>query len=225
MGAANAIFIKQLNDLPKNISVSLLYVLFPVLAFVMGSVMGDMEIQAAMFAASFVGITPMIAICMTVAEDREYKGLRFLVMAGVKPYQYLLGLGSFVLLMSLLPLAVFVWLGGFTGLHLAYFAGASLLALVASCIFGAAIGIFAKNVQQATAIYTPIMMILMFMPMFATVNETLEMIAGYVFSFQILLVAANPEADMARAFIIIAANAVVLLGFFIFAYKKKGLRG
>ena len=69
------------------------------------------------------------------------------------------------------------------------------------------------------------MMALVLMPMFASVNEVLEWIAGFVFSYQILLVALNPEHDMVNAFIVIAINIVFLLGLFIFAYKKKGLRG
>ena len=225
MNAIGAIYKKQWNDFPKNLSVSLLFVMFPVLAFIMGSIQGYLEMQAAVFAASFVGTTPMVAICMTVAEDREYKGLRFLVMAGVKPTQYLIGLTGFVLMMSLLPLSAFIFMGGFTGTHLVFFVALSVLALIASCLLGAGIGIFAKHVQQATAIYTPIMMALMLAPMFASANETLERVAEYLFSFQILIVALYPGYDMVRALVIISANIVVLLGFFIFAYKRKGLRG
>ena len=226
MNAIKAIFIKQLHDLPRNISVSLIYIMFPVMAFLFGQLMGDMDLHAAMFASIFAGTTPLIAICMTVAEDREYKSLRFLVMAGVKPSQYLIGLSSFVLLMSSLPMVVFIWMGGFTDIYLAYFIGAAFLALVASCILGAAIGIFAKNIQQATAIYTPIMMLLMMLPMIAGANETLARIAELTFSFQVLIVSVSPEyADIPRAFMIIGINIVVLLAFFIFAYRKKGLRG
>ena len=225
MKTISAIFSKQLSDLPRNISVSLLYILFPVMAFVMGSMMGDMNIYAGMFAAMFVGSTPMIAICNTVAEDSEYKSLRFLVMAGVKPSQYLLGLAGFVLLMSLLPLAFFAFIGGFSGALLIGFAIVSVLGLIASSILGAAIGIFSKNVQQATAIYTPIMMVLAILPLFASVNETLERIAEFLFSYQVFLIALHPEPDLVRALIVIAANIVALLAFFIFAYRKKGLRG
>ena len=225
MNAIRAIFSKQLSDLPKNVAVSLLYVLFPAMAFVMGSMMGYMDVYAGTFAAMFVGATPMIAICNTVAEDREYKSLRFLVMAGVKPSQYLFGLAAFVLLMSLLPLAFFVWIGEFRGELLVNLAIVSVLGLIASSILGAGIGIFSKNVQQATAIYTPFMMIMALLPMFASASETLERIAEFLFSYQVFLIALHPEPDLIRALVVIAANIVVLLAFFIFAYKKKGLRG
>jgi ABC-2 type transport system permease protein len=225
MNTISAIFTKQLNDLPRNITVSLLYILFPAMAFVMGNMIGDMDIYAGMFAAMFVGTTPMIAISNTVAEDSEYKSLRFLVMAGVRPSQYLFGLAGFVILMSLIPVAFFAFIGGYVGKQLISFAVVAILGLLASSILGAVIGIFSKNVQQATAIYTPFMIIVAFMPIFATVNETLELIAGFVFSYHVFLIALLPEPDFLRALVVITVNIAALLIFFILAYKNKGLRG
>lgn len=220
-----AIFTKQLSDLPRNAGVSLLYVMFPLFALVMGSLLGDMDVYAGTMAAMYVASTPMVAIAMTVAEDVEFKSLRFLVMAGVKPSQYLAGLTGFVLLMSLLPLACLAIIGGYTGPLLINYFLVSILGLFASAILGAAIGIFSRNVQQSTAIYTPFMMVLMLMPMFAMANETLEKISELTFSYQVGYIVFNPEPDLLRSLIVIAGNIAVLLTFFIFAYKKKGLRG
>jgi ABC-2 type transport system permease protein len=225
MNTIIAIFTKQLNDFPRNISVSLLFILFPVMAFLMGSVMGVMEEFAGVFASMFVGTTPMIVICMNVAEDREYKSLRFLVMAGVKPSQYLFGLIGFVLLISLIPMAFFAYLGGYSGAQLVYYIIVFVLGLIASSILGASIGIFSKNVQQATAVYTPVMMLMIMGPLFVSVNETLRLIVESLFSYQIQMVVLNPDYDLKRALIVIAINIAVLLTFFVLAYKKKGLRG
>jgi len=225
MNTLIAIFSKQLSDLPKNITVSLLYILFPAMAFVMGAMMGDSNIFAGTFAAMFVGTTPMIVICHTVAEDREYKSLRFLVMAGVKPSQYLFGLTGFVLMMSLIPIAAFAAIGNFRGQLLLNFIIMSILGLIASSILGAAIGIFSKNVQQATAIYTPFMMLMALLPLFVAANETLAYIANLLFSHQVYISVMQPGFDLARALAVIAGNIALLLFFFIFAYKKKGLKG
>ena len=225
MNAVKAIFIKQLNDLPKNFSVLSIFLLFPAMAFIMGTLMGEAEVQAGMFAAMLVGSGPMIAIANNVAEDSEYKGLRFLVMAGVRPWQYLLGLAGSVFLMSAVSLAALVLIGGLGGDLLLRFIIVSALGLVASAILGGAIGIFAKNVQQASAIYTPAMMLLAFTPLLAGFNETVARIAEFLFPYQILMVIFNPYADFVRALIVIAGNAVLLLIFFAVAYQKKGLRG
>jgi len=226
MSAVTAIFIKQLNDFPKNMSVSIMYLLWPAIAFLMGHFMGEYgETQVAMFAGMFVGSTPMIAIANTVAEDNEYKGLRFLVMAGVKPWQYLLGLSGSVLLLSAVSVTAFVFIGNFAGELLIRFLIVAALSCFASAILGGAIGIFAKNVQQASALYTPAMMLLMFAPMLSMFNESIQRVAQFVFSYQVLRIVLDPYADFERALLIIGANIVALLVFFIVAYQKKGLKG
>ena len=226
MNAAKAIFVRQLNDFPKNMSVSMMYIIWPGLAFLMAQLMGEYgAAQVAMFAGMFVGSTPMIAIANTVAEDNEYKSLRFLVMAGVKPWQYLFGLTISVLLMSAVSVAAFVFIGDFTGAHLTQFLIIAALSCLASAILGGAIGIFAKNVQQASVIYTPAMMLLMLAPMLSMFNESIQRIAQFTFSYQVLQIVLTPDGDFTRAIIIITGNIVALLAFFIVAYQKKGLKG
>jgi len=227
VNTVTAIFTKQMDDLTKNVSVTVMFVLFPVMAWLLSSFIGGEEgaAQIGMFAAMFVGSTPMIIIANNVAEDIEYKSLRFLVMAGVRPWQYLLGLIGFVLVMSVLSVAAFIFIGGFSGDLLIRFIIVAVLGLIASSILGGAIGIFAKNVQQASVIYTPFMMALAFMPMLSMFNELIARIAPYLFSYQVLRVIMDPYADFTHALIVIGVNIVALLAFFVVAYRKKGLKG
>ncbi|MCL2367598.1 MAG: hypothetical protein FWC72_01235 [Oscillospiraceae bacterium] len=227
MSAIKAIFFKQAADFPKNMGVTMMYIIWPVMAFMMAHFMGGEEgmAQVAMFAGMFVGSAPMIAIANTIAEDNEYKGLRFLVMAGVKPWQYLIGLSVFVLIMSALSVAAFVFIGDFAGAQLTRFLIVAALGVLASVVLGGAFGIFARDVQQATTMYTPAMMVLMMLPMLSMFNENIQRVAQFVFSYQVLQAVLNPYVDFSRAIIIIAINIVVLLTFFVVAYKKKGLKG
>lgn len=227
MNAVKSIFLKQVADFNKNYSVSLMFILFPALAFIMSRFMGGEEgaVQIIMFAAMFVAGTPMTAISTTVAEDVEHKSLRFLVMAGVKPAQYLLGITLFVLALSALGLSFFAFMADLSGEMMLHFFALAMMGCFSSAFLGAGIGLFANNVQQASLIQTPVMMVLAFTPMLSMFNETLARIAEYIFVYQIFQAFLNPDADMTRAYIIVAANALALLGFFAAAYKKKGLRG
>jgi len=225
MNAIKAVFTKQMNDLPKNFAGMGLFIIWPIMAFAMGSVMGEAEANAAMFAAMLIGSGPMVSIANNVAEDNEYKSLRFLVMAGVKPWQYLVGLAGSVLLASAVSLAALIWIGGFTGDVLIRLLIIAALGLVASSILGGAVGIFAKNVQSASALSTPLMMIFAFTPLFAGFNETVAHVAEFMFPYQVLMVVLNPYADFVRALIVTGGSIVVLLAIFAVAYKKKGLRG
>jgi len=225
MNAVKAIFMKQMNDLPKNFAGMGIFIIWPVMAFLMGSIMGEAEANAGMFAAMLIGSGPMVTIANNVAEDNEYKGLRFLVMAGVKPWQYLIGLAGSVLLASAVSLAALILIGGFTGDVLIRLIIIAAIGLLASSIMGGAVGIFAKNVQSASAISTPLMMVFAFTPMFAGFNETVARVAEFMFPYQVLMVVLNPYADFVRALIVTGGSVVVLLVVFAVAYKKKGLRG
>jgi len=236
MRAVNAIFTKQLHDFPKNISVAFLYVMYPVLAAVMSFFIpveeGGGDFFTMVFAMMFVGSTPMITIANTIAEDNEYKSLRFLVMAGVRPHQYVLGLGAFAMIMALLPLAAFALVGGFGPDMLVVFVPVALMGCVASVVLGGVVGLFSKNVQQCAAIYTPLMLVISFLPFLATFNESLSNIAQILFTHQIFLIFADvsgvslPDSySLPTALGIIGANVMVFGVLFAVAYRKKGLRG
>jgi ABC-2 type transport system permease protein len=237
MRAVSAIFTKQLNDFPKNISVAFLYVMYPVLAAVMSFFIpvedGGGAFFTMVFAMMFVGSTPMITIANTIAEDNEYKSLRFLVMAGVKPHQYMLGLGSFVMIMSLLPLAAFAFIGGYNLETLMVFVPVALLGCVASVILGGVVGLLSKNVQQCAAIYTPLMLVISFLPFLASFDPGggIGTVSQVLFTHQIFLIfadaagAAPPNYSLPAALGIIGANVVVFAVLFAVAYRKKGLKG
>ena len=237
MRAISAIFTKQLNDFPKNISVAFLYVMYPILAAVMTFFIPVEEgMQAGFFtitfAMMFVGSTPMISVANTIAEDNEYKSLRFLVMAGVKPQQYMMGLGAFVMIASLLPIAAFALIGSMTMEVLVVFIPVALLGCVASLILGGVVGIFSKNVQQCAALYTPLMLVISFIPFLATFNEAIETIAQVLFTHHILLIFADAAGaampgnySLTMSMGIIGANVAVFAILFVVAYRKKGLKG
>jgi len=225
MAAVRAIFNKQMNDLPKNYTGMGLFILWPVMAFVMGLSMDEVEASSAMFIGMIVGRGTLMSIANNIAEDNEYKGLRFLVMAGVKPWQYLLGLASTVMVASAASIAVLVFMGGFSGDVLIRLIIVSTLGIIASSILGGTVGIFAKNVQQSTAISAPLMLIFGLSPMFAGANETLGRIVEFLFPYQVLMVVLNSYTDFVRALIVLAVSIVVLLALFAVAYKTKGLRG
>lgn len=231
MRSANTIFIKQANDMFKNIGTLIQFIIFPAVALLMTRLiaMPDDYIPNNMFvtmkAAMFAGMALIPVVTGIIAEDMERKSLRLLVMAGVKPHQYLMGIGGFILLAGTVASAAFGLIGDFAATELVKFMAIMISGAAASIILGATIGIVAKNRQSATSISMPIAMVLGFTPMLSNFNETVERFSGILYTQQINVIVNDFDANFARAMLIAGINIAVLTVLFAIAYKKKGLRG
>jgi len=230
MGVIRAIFFKQLKDIIKNRMVLIQFVIFPLVAFVFTELVAlpSPDIPDSMFVTTFAGIFAGMTVLTTtagiIAEDRERKSLRFLVMAGVKPYQYILGIGGVLLVCSLVVSIVFGLMGGFGGLDFLKFVVALMLGSVASMLLGGAIGMVSKNQQAATALAMPLGMVLGFTPMLALFNAGVQKVFGIFYTMQVNTLVSDFAAGFMKPALIILANVAVLAVLFVLAYNKKGLR-
>ena len=231
MRSVKAIFIKQAKDMTKNFSVLAMFVIFPLVAFGMTHFVarGNDDISDTMFttmmASIFVGMALIQSACTIIAEDREKKSLRFLVIAGVKPLAYLLGIGGVIFIASLFSSLAFGYIGGFARDEFIAFMAVMMSGAVASIILGATIGIYAKNQQAATGLSMPIAVVLGFSPMVAQFNERVEDVVGVLYTQQINVVVNDFSAGLAAPLAVIWANIAVLAVLFVLAYARKGLRG
>ena len=245
MNTVKAIFTKQLNDVFKNPTVTMMFIMFPLMAFAFVNFM-DVEDPFTIvsgLAISSMMIMPIMGIATYIAEDVEYRSLRFLIMAGVKPVQYLAGLASFVLVLSFFAMVLFGFIGELSGSDLGMFLLVSFLGCFVALLIGAVVGLFSKNIQQANLIGTTVGMVLGFMPMFSIFNPDMIQATYYFFPQQISIILNYMalgggaqameffndlgiyEVDLMYSGLIILGNAAVFVGLFIFIYKKKGLSG
>jgi ABC-2 type transport system permease protein len=229
MRSAKAIFVKQTKDVLKNPMILVEFIIFPAVAFIMTEmvVKSNPDIPNNMFvmmmAPIFAGMALITAMAGAIAEDVERKSLRFLMMAGVKPHEYLLGTGGFNLLAGAVVSVVFALIGDFTALEFVKFLGIMILSVIASILLGASIGMLSKNQQAATALGVPVSMILGFTPMIAQFNETVEKVANILYTQQLNVIVNDFSANFTKAMLVIGGNMAVLLILFVLAYRKKGL--
>jgi len=230
MRSIKAIFIKQAKDMFKNPAVLVQFIIFPAVALVMTELVSKSNeyiptnMFVTMMAAIFAGMALITSTASIIAEDMERKSLRFLVMAGVKPQEYLLGVGGFILLAGSVVSVIFGLIGYFTWVELAMFLLVMITGVAASVILGAIIGILSKNQQAATAISMPVAIVLGFSPMIANYNKTVEKIAGVFYTQQLNVIVNDFSANFPKAMLVIVLNMTVLLFFFVIAYKKRGLK-
>jgi len=231
MRSAKAVFVKQMRDILKNREILIQYILFPIMALIMTEMVAKRNedipnnMFVIMFTAMFVGMTPLMTISSAIAEDRERKSLRFLVMAGVKPHEYVMGVGGFILIVSTIILVFFGLIGGFVGMALIKLVLIGMLGAIAAILLGAAIGISSQNQQKATSLATPASLIFAFVPMLAQFDDTIARVAHYLFTWQIGEIINDVSLSIVQPLLIIVANAVVFAALFVFAYRKTGLKG
>lgn len=228
-----AVFIKQCKDTLKNKGTLIQFVMFPLLAVVFTEAIAKGQPDLAdnyfviMFSTVYAGFVPMVTLASIISEEKEMHTLRVLMMANVKPWQYLIGTGGYVFLLSAAGSCLFGLIGGYAGWDFVRFLVVMLCGVLASLLVGAAVGICSKNQMTAIALVMPVAMVAAFLPMIAMFNEKFETIAQVLYTQQInYMVADISPANMTPArFLIIGANMLVFLTVFTVAYKKGNLSG
>ena len=231
MRSARAVFVKQAKDMIKNPVALIPFLLFPAVALIMTLFVakGNDDIPdnlfVTMMSAIFAGFALLQSSAAAISEDIEKKSLRFLVMAGVKPHQYLLGVGGFILTAGTVASVIFGIIGGFSGMDFVKFIAAMITSAVASVTLGASIGMVSKNQQAAAAMAMPAAVIFGFTPMIASFNKTVEKVAGVLYTQQLNVIVNDFSGNFVKAMTVIGVNIAVLLLLITLAYRKKGLKG
>ena len=231
MKSIKSVFIKQAKDMLKNPIALLPFLVFPVVAFFMTEFVakGNDDIDSNMFvtmmAGIFAGFGLLQSASAAISEDIEKKSLRFLVLAGVKPHEYLLGVGGFLFIAASVVSAAFGFIGGYSGADFLKFFAVMESGALASISLGIAIGMLSKNQQAAAGLTMPVALIFGFTPMIAQFNEKISSFTWIFYTRQINEVVNNFSAGIIKPLLVIVANIAVFTVLFIVAYRKKGLKG
>ena len=223
---------KQLQDTFKNKTILIQFLMFPILTIVMENAINIEGMEplffTKLFSTMFIGMAPLTATAGIIAEEKERDTLRVLMMANVKPWQYLIGIGTYVWIICMMGACVMsTTIPGQvegTGAVVTYLI-IMAVGFVISILAGAAVGVFAKNQMSATSITVSVMLVLAFSPMLAMFNDKIEKVARVFFTQQLKITLDElslASVNAANA-VIIAANAAVFTALFVYAYQRKGL--
>lgn len=224
-----AVFIKQVIDTMKNKTVFIQFLMFPIMTIIMENAVKLENMPehffVKLFSVMFIGMAPLTCMSAIISEEKEKNTLRVLMMSNVKPWQYLVSVGTYIFIMCMIGAIVFAVLGEYKNAELITFIFSMLSGILLSELIGAVIGIFSRNQMTATSLTIPIMMIFSFVPMLSMFNQSIKKIAGIIYSQQIseLINSINTSEISAKSIIVISANFVLGLVLFVVAYKKKGL--
>ena len=218
---------KQLKDTLKNKTILIQFILFPMMTLIMENAI-HMEgmpehFFTKLFSIMYIGMAPLTSVASIISEEKEKNTLRVLLMANMKPLQYLMGIGVYV--WSICMMGAVVMATGLPKQDILMYLFIMAIGFMISILFGACIGIFATNQMSATSLVMPVMMILSFFPMLAMFNEKIEKMARFFFTQQLKL-CLNDMSIMGHSnetYIVLLVNVIIALLVFGLAFKKKGL--
>ena len=218
---------KQIKDTIKNNTVLIQFVMFPVLTLIMENAVNIKGMPdhffVKLFSIMYMGMAPLTSVAAIISEEKEKNTLRVLLMANVKPWEYLTGVGLYV--WSVCMLGSGVMAAGLPLSEIPFYLAVMAAGFVISIAIGACIGVFAKDQMMATSIVMPVMMVFSFAPMLAMFNDTIKEIARifYTQQMRILMNTMTIEGISREAVLTIGINAVLAVVLFFVAIKRKGL--
>ena len=218
---------KQLKDTLKNKTVLIQFILFPILTLIMENAIkmdGMPELFfTKLFSIMYIGMAPLTSTASIISEEKEKNTLKVLTMADVKPWQYLLGVGSYVWIICMAGAGIMAT--GFSGDEITFYMVIMAAGFIISIVAGACVGIYSKNQMTATSVVMPVMMIFAFAPMLAMFNDKIERVARFVFTQQLRSILEEMTFDAVKsdALVILAVNALIMIVLFFISFKRKGL--
>lgn len=222
-----AILIKQVKDVRKDAQVLTLFFVYPLIAFIMsGSIFtegGESSFFITIFSTMHSVFTPIVVTAAIIAEEKEKNTLRVLMLSGVKPVEYLLSIGSFVLVGTLITSGLFIGIGRYSLSEAGSFLGAMLTGSSISIVLGMTIGAYAPNMMAANGLAVPIAMCFAFLPMLASFNEKVEEVARFTYSQQISQIIEHNSIRSLTSVGVILVNSILLLAAFIAIFKRNRL--
>ena len=224
-----AIFKKTLRDMIRNKRQLLFFLMFPAMTYLFYATMKDgREMFLIVFLPINVLFCSMSIMASIIAEEKEKGTLKSLIFANIKPLEYFIGNGLFVLLASLISCSLFIPLINISGINYLYFYVSIILSSLCSMVLGATIGISAKNQMAANGMCAPITIVIGMLPTFGAMNESMQNITKLLYSTRfadtiaeiINQTAVTIDYKIILTYII---NFIICITVFSIVYRKKKL--
>ncbi|WP_155592575.1 ABC transporter permease [Lysinibacillus cavernae] len=228
MTRIQAILVKDYKEFSRNYAVSIMVLMPLILAFLYNQ-SGTSSINAYFLPINitFSMVTTYIQCCL-IAEEKEKNTLRSLMLSPASLGDILIGKSLFVLIVTIVVLAMSIFLVGYTPANLFVLSIALILSAVFYIALGTLCGLFAKSIMEGSIIVLPVVFIFSFGPLALTLATAYPIlkIAEWLPSTQLLLLADALEGKYSITDVIIPLITIIiwsLLSWFFTAiiYKKR----
>ncbi|AKN32060.1 ABC transporter [Clostridium carboxidivorans P7] len=227
----NALFIKELKDFFQNPNILVMFMMPIMFAILYGKMMGtripkvsSLEI-CLLLSLTMVGCSS--AACL-IAEEKEKNTLRTLMLSPLSPIEFLTGKSLISLLSCMVSSLIVFFIVSAPNVNLFLYIIISLISSITIIILGLLIGLLCKSQLETGIASTPIIMILMLVPMFSGISSALKNIANFCFTYHALV--AIYKISEGKSLLDLKLNLLNIFVWFIvssfllvFVYKKVSL--
>ncbi|MFA1740061.1 ABC transporter permease [Lysinibacillus fusiformis] len=228
MTRIQAILMKDYKEFSRNYAVSSMVLLPIILAFLYNQ-SGASSINAYLLPINmtFSMVTAYIQCCL-IAEEKEKNTLRSLMLSPASLGDILIGKSLFVLIVTMIVVAMSIFIVGYKPSNLLILAISLILSTVFYIALGTICGLFSKSIMEGSIIVLPVIIIFSFGSIalnFASTYPILK-ITEWLPSSQLLLLAEALEGKYSMIDVFIPMITIVvwsLLSWFLaaFIYKKR----
>lgn len=204
----------------------LLYANLDIDSLHMGSIYAYVLKLGVLYSITMIG---MLMPATFLAKDKENNTLRTLMTSSVQVLEYFIGGVLPSLVVSVLVNVGVLLISGLSiaGANLALYFVISTLAGFSSCVLGMIVGIFSKNQMSSSNIATPLMLVLLMLPLFSTMVPALETISGFLYTGVVSnVISAFAESTAYQLSLqnwcVLIITPLVFIAVFIASYRKNG---
>lgn len=228
MTRIQAIFMKDYKEFSRNYAVSLMVFLPLILAFLYGKTETTaISVYFLPINLTFSMVTTYIQ-CTLIAEEKEKNTLRSLMLSPASLGDILIGKSLFVFIITIIIVALSIFLVGYKPANLFILAIALVLSTVFYIAVGTLCGLFAKSIMESTIIVLPTVFIFSLGPFALLLSSAYPIlkIAEWLPSTQLLLLAEALEGKYTATDTFIPIITIIVWSIFAwiitaFIYKKR----
>lgn len=219
-----AILIKQFKDLSKNMERLLLFCIYPVVAAIITNTMSTVGVPKTFFVSVFATMhaifSPIMVAASMVAEEKEKKTLRELMLANVTTMEFLMSIGSSIFVLTMITALPFIWIGDYQGSEAFGMIVCIGIGSLVSILLGMSFGVLAKNAVSVNAYAMPVGMILSFSPMLAGFNSSIHNVTKFLYGQQISDWIQDIHQLSFKGILVVIINCLVIFAIFFAAFRR-----
>lgn len=218
-----ALLAKYLKDTAKNFEVLVLFIVYPVICFVMSQSMGaEMTFFVPVFATMHFVFTPIVVTSNAIAEEKSKNTLRVLRMSGISSLSFFLSNAIFVTLLTCITGSTFIFMSHDSNMNVGLFYSAAIIGIIISMLIGISVGSFSKSTGAANGLAVPLGLILSLLPMLSYFNEGIKSVSRFLFGQQVFYFISGQSWNK-ETIIVCLINLFIVSGLYIFLYSRTKL--